>query len=247
MIAPGLGPNDVLVFGSNQAGKHKKGAARDAARFWGAIAGQGEGWMGQCYALPTKDTHIQTLPLTAIEDGVGRLLEVAAANPEHRFVVTRVGCGLAGYRDEQIYPFFTTVPDNVILPGLWLRSLGRLKHHRVIVAGSRNITDYAWVDRVLSKNLTESAVIVSGGAKGVDMMGERWAKENRRRCIRFPCTDAEWNRWGKPAGMVRNKLMGTFGTALIAFWDGHSPGTQGMITFGKEQGLVVRTKLPELP
>lgn len=113
-----LEPNQVFVFGSNEAGIHGGGAARLASEKFGARWHQGEGLMGQSYGIPTKDRTLQTLPLTKIKAGVDRMLNFAAKRPELQFLVTKIGCGLAGYSTREIRECFVgkTIPSNVILP-----------------------------------------------------------------------------------------------------------------------------------
>lgn len=109
----------IFVFGSNLAGRHGLGAAKCALDEHGAIYGQGEGRQGNSYAIPTKDEHIKTLPLTAIHLSVERFLAYAIVHSEEQFQVTRIGCGLAGYHDTNIAPMFADAPDNCILPYGW--------------------------------------------------------------------------------------------------------------------------------
>ncbi len=114
-----LKPNEVFVFGSNFAGKHGLGAAKLAAAKFGAIQGQGTGLMGQCYGIATKDERFRTLPLYKIQPQIAKLMAFACRFPEKRFLVTQIGCGLAGYKPEQIAPMFFIAGDppvNVILP-----------------------------------------------------------------------------------------------------------------------------------
>jgi hypothetical protein len=100
-------PKDrVFVFGSNLAGFHGAGAAWAAAQYYGAARGIGEGPTGSCYAIPTKDHHIQTLPIEEVEKAVKRFVHYTHKNPNKLFFVTRIGCGLAGFTDEQIAPMF---------------------------------------------------------------------------------------------------------------------------------------------
>lgn len=109
----------VFVFGSNLAGRHGAGAARTALQNHGAKYGQGVGRQGNSYAIPTKDENIQTLPLDRIEIFVDEFLEYARNNPDTQFAVTRIGCGLAGYKDADIAPLFANAPDNCSLPPGW--------------------------------------------------------------------------------------------------------------------------------
>ena len=110
----------VFVFGSNLSGIHGGGAARFAHDHCGAEWGVGQGRTGQAYALPTVREHIAgPLPLPLIAEAVGRFLHYAATHPEESFFVTRVGCGLAGYRDSDIAPLLRDAPANCSLPQPW--------------------------------------------------------------------------------------------------------------------------------
>ena len=109
----------IFVFGSNLAGRHGKGAALCAYHEYGAEMGVGMGRTGNAYAIPTKNERIRTLSLRQINFYVGRFLDYARNNPGLQFYVTRIGCGLAGYTDEQIAPMFEGAPDNCHLPQQW--------------------------------------------------------------------------------------------------------------------------------
>lgn len=106
----------VFVFGSNEAGRHGKGAALFARQRCGAIYGQGEGYQGNAYAIPTKDAHLRTLPLDIVRAYVERFKAFAASRPDLRFEVTPIGCGLAGYAPQDIAPLFADAPANCDLP-----------------------------------------------------------------------------------------------------------------------------------
>lgn len=106
----------VFVFGSNLAGRHGKGAALWARQHRGAIYGQGVGRQGNAYAIPTKDDRLRVLPLDAIQAYVRKFLDYAHQRPSTVFELTPIGCGLAGYRPEQIAPMFSDAPSNVQLP-----------------------------------------------------------------------------------------------------------------------------------
>lgn len=110
-----LQPNEVFVFGSNLAGIHGAGAAKQAAK-WGAKWGVGCGHRGQTYALPTKDQRIKTLPLAVIAVHVKTFLRYATQNPQLNFLLTPIGCGLAGYSPDDIAPMFANAPSNVVVP-----------------------------------------------------------------------------------------------------------------------------------
>ena len=107
---------EIFVFGSNLAGRHGKGAALHARMHHGAIYGIAEGLRGASYAIPTKDESLRTLPLERISHFVERFKGVARIQNHLTFRLTPIGCGLAGYKPEQIAPMFKDAPPNVILP-----------------------------------------------------------------------------------------------------------------------------------
>lgn len=109
----------VFVFGSNSRGLHGAGAAADAQRYWGATPGCGEGISGESYAIPTKGWNLSTRSLDGIEHSISKFLRYAGDNPDIDFQVTRIGCGLAGYSDEDIAPLFRGAPENCHLPLGW--------------------------------------------------------------------------------------------------------------------------------
>lgn len=111
----------VFVFGSNLAGRHGAGAALEARHTHGAQLGIGEGRTGNAYAIPTKDRQLKVRTLAEIAVAVDRFVSYARANPDLTFIVTRVGCGLAGYLDQEIGPMFADCPSNCILPEPWIR------------------------------------------------------------------------------------------------------------------------------
>lgn len=114
-----LAENEIFVFGSNRGGRHGKGAALVARENFGAVTGVGEGPTGQCYALPTKNSALRTLPLMQIGYYVEDFLEYAAKHSEKTFLVTKVGCGLAGYQPHvigRLFFDFGPLPVNVVLP-----------------------------------------------------------------------------------------------------------------------------------
>jgi hypothetical protein len=243
----------IEVFGSNRAGRHGKGHAATAKRYYGAEMGVGEGLTGRSYALPTKDENIKTLPLEAIAEHVARFHDVVLKYPDKDFFVARVGCGLAGYDDADIAPLFAEHdwPDHVHLPGIWQPYIDKPNAlHRIIVAGGRDFTDiklmYETLDRQLGKLIERGKhpIIVSGTARGADQMGEQYAKDRGLDIIRFP---APWNEFkemfgnNKAAGFVRNAMMAQYATVLSAFWDGRSKGTESMIELANNFKLTVRT------
>ena len=108
-----LAENEIFVFGSNLQGSHGGGAAAAAVRYFGAVWGQGVGMQGQCYAIPTMHGGVD-----AIRPYVDEFIDYAIQHPELTFLVTRIGCGIAGFKDEQMAPLFAAALDlpNVVLP-----------------------------------------------------------------------------------------------------------------------------------
>lgn len=108
---------------------------------------------------------------------------------------------------------------------------------KTIIAGSRNYDSYN--DFLLSMCGVEDldvTEVVSGGCRGVDKLGERWARVEGLPVKTFP---ADWEKHGKAAGPIRNKQMAEYANALIAFWDSKSRGTKSMIDLAKKNGLKV--------
>jgi hypothetical protein len=123
----------IFVFGSNLAGIHGAGAAAYAVKHYGARYGEGIGRTGHSYALPTKDEEIRTLPIERIKEYVEGFINHAKVNPEDAFFVTRVGCGLAGYKDEEIAPLFKEASDNCLFDSVWKPFFPDLDSSRFIV------------------------------------------------------------------------------------------------------------------
>lgn len=118
--------------------------------------------------------------------------------------------------------------------------------NRVIVAGSRTFrdeADYLQLQAKMDELILQYGLpneIVSGGARGPDQFGERYASENQIAVTRFI---PDWDRYGKKAGMLRNKDMGDYADTLVAFWDGRSKGTRQMIEYAYKKGLEVHLTL----
>lgn len=236
--------NAIFVFGANQLGIHGKGAALHAAKFYGAEKGVGEGLTGYSYAIPTKSTPNASLRLEQVKYHVDKFLEFAGAHQDKIFQVTRIGCGLAGFSDEQIYPLFSKRSENVLLSRKWLKIENPELAPAIVIAGGRDFRDFDFlVDRCdfyLSRFLEsgKNFEIVSGGAKGADFLGERYAKEVLN--VMPNIFNANWERFGKAAGMVRNELMAWHGSHLIAFWDGKSVGTKNMIQIAQREEMFAK-------
>ena len=115
-----LKTDEVFVFGSNLAGMHGGGAAYVAFRQFGAVMGCGVGLRGQSYAIPTMQGGVET-----IEPYVTEFIAFAKAHPELFFFVTRIGCGIAGFRDKEIAPLFAGAisVENICLPETFVKVL----------------------------------------------------------------------------------------------------------------------------
>ena len=111
-----LGPNEIFVFGSNLSGSHGGGAALLAYERFGAIWGQGVGLQGQSYGIPTMQGGVET-----IKPYVDEFIDFAKSRPDLTFLVTRIGCGIAGFRNEEIAPLFAKAKgvENIVLPEGW--------------------------------------------------------------------------------------------------------------------------------
>lgn len=114
-----LGDGQLFVFGSNLAGHHAGGAAKTAHEKFGAEWGVGEGLTGQCYALPTLGKNLETRNDEQLTMSVRKLWKCARENPDKVFLLTRVGCGIAGYDEEYMALKFKKCPENIIKPTGW--------------------------------------------------------------------------------------------------------------------------------
>ena len=108
-----LQPGEIFVFGSNLEGQHGGGAALLAYRKWGAIWGQGVGLQGQTYGIPTMQGGVET-----IAPYVDEFIRFAQEHPKLIFLVTEIGCGIAGFRPKEIAPLFKEAVkvENIHLP-----------------------------------------------------------------------------------------------------------------------------------
>ncbi len=111
-----LAPDEIFVFGSNIRGIHGFGASEIALRLFGAVMGQGEGLQGRSYAIPTMPGNLHT-----IKRHVNDFIDFAQKNKYMKFLVTEIGCGMAGFSEQEIAPLFQRAHDidNIILPYGW--------------------------------------------------------------------------------------------------------------------------------
>ncbi|OTG81564.1 hypothetical protein [Acinetobacter sp. ANC 4648] len=129
-------PEDtVFVFGSNMAGTHQGGAAKTALLNFGAMKGVGRGWSGQSYAIPTMNEHLQQMPLSQIQHYIDDFKIYTKNHPKTKYFITAVGCGVAGYKVEEIAPMFKGISHNVIFPSSFRpfveKTLPKLNQHLV--------------------------------------------------------------------------------------------------------------------
>jgi len=120
-----LKPGQIFVFGSNRAGIHAGGAARLAREKFGAREGVGEGMTGHCYAFPTLTENFEKVSRASLEASRDRFFQTARRHPEKTFLLTKVGCGIAGFSEDEIRPLFAHAPANVVLPEDWEAHGGR--------------------------------------------------------------------------------------------------------------------------
>ncbi len=117
-----LAENEIFVFGSNLTGAHGGGAARIAYKQFGAIWGQGVGLQGKSYGIPTMHGGVDR-----IQPYVDEFIIFAQSHPEMKFLVTRIGCGIAGFTDEEIAPLFKSAieVENISSPESFWEVLNR--------------------------------------------------------------------------------------------------------------------------
>lgn len=116
---------------------------------------------------------------------------------------------------------------------------------RIVVAGCRDFCDYKIAKKYIDFCISDikkkyNLIFISGGCRGADLLGERYAKENGFELKIYP---ANWEKYGKSAGPIRNKQMAADCDYLICFWDGKSPGTKSMIHFAKQSNIPTRIKI----
>lgn len=114
---------------------------------------------------------------------------------------------------------------------------------KVIIAGSRTIADYKLVEEAIKESGFEISCVVCGLAKGVDALGAKWAINNNVSVEYFP---ANWEKYGRAAGALRNIEMAEVADAVITVWNGKSRGTKHMIHVAKEKGLKLFIKIVDL-
>jgi len=111
---------------------------------------------------------------------------------------------------------------------------------KTIIAGSRNITDYSFVSDVIKVSGIYITRIISGGARGPDKLGIRYAIDHK---IPYDVYEPDWDKYGKQAGFLRNCEMGDNADALIAIWDGYSRGTKHMIDYAMNSKRILKVHI----
>lgn len=115
---------------------------------------------------------------------------------------------------------------------------------RIIIAGSRSVAQ-AGFDQAISQSvmLSQAEAILSGGARGVDLLAEAWARSMGLPVIRY---NPDWKQFGRGAGIIRNRTMVENADALLAIWDGHSRGTRQIIDYARSRYLRVEVFHPKM-
>lgn len=114
-----LEPNQFFVFGSNMLGSHGGGAAKQAVDDFGAEWGISEGLAGKSYAFPTLEREMTKRGIPALERSRDRFYATAKALPDYEFLLTKVGCGIAGYEEKEMKYLFKDAPSNIVKPEGW--------------------------------------------------------------------------------------------------------------------------------
>lgn len=238
----------VFVFGSNTRGAHGRGAARTALNHFGAVAGQGEGLQGRSYGIPTKDDNLRTLTITEVRDAVVRFLEFAESEPETRFMVTRIGCGLAGFNDVDVAPLFETVPANVWLPRRWLQLLGA-EDFRLLVSGATPMNDIDLFSERLDVWLAHKkdvpiTLVCDEREKGPSALAQAYAERHNYDVAVWP---ADWKVFSRHAGLLRNHAMLWNSDASALFTSGDDTDSQIISKACYKDGVPLRQVVVPIP
>jgi hypothetical protein len=204
----------IFVFGSNLAGQHLGGAAAFAVKHFNAEFGIGEGPTGKSYAVPTKDEHLDSLPLTDIQWHVEQLLAYARTQRDARFQVTRLDCGIAGFSDAQIAPMFKKTSDNLFVPGRWLVLNRQLDRARLFVEG-----DFLVKAERIEKTLNECTApwgknieVVTTGIGAVNDIVRAWA---RRKELPWTPFLADKDKFGDDSEVILDDQLAWYCTPLF--------------------------------
>ena len=221
----------IFVFGSNLAGRHGKGAALQAKNAHGAVYGVGSGPTGNAYAIPTKDQSLQPLPLADIarhiQDFIDYARGLAITRPEVKFSITRVGCGLAGFQDDEIAPLFADAPGNCLLPMGWRTILSGSAPLLYTGIGSRQTPPemLAYMRKLAERLAVNGFMLRSGAADGADSAFEDGSRVAGGAAeIWLPWKGFQGRTEGSFAGPLHRKIAST----LHPRWATLKPGAQSL-------------------
>lgn len=237
----------VFVFGSNERGAHGAGAAKHAAIYEGAIKGRGVGYQGNSYAIPTKDRSITTISLAAISVYVKEFVDFAVGHPLLNFNVTRIGCGLAGYNDDQIAPLFHEAINqykhpitNISLPRTWDIDKGTTS--TIFCNTSLSIDEILKkIDDIVNQDTVVDGFkpldFISGTHGGLNQYGEQYCIEQGYEFTRLP----SWiERYTQSAFQVRNNELIRSINHMYSIWDTKTQWTRMFDDQMRKEGIDVR-------
>lgn len=196
-----LGPRDIFVFGSNLAGAHHGGAARAALNRFGAIMGQGEGLQGRSYAIPTMQGGVHT-----IKPYVDRFIEFAKREQALTFYVTKIGCGIAGFRISEIAPLFKDAigVKNIRLPREFAELLEQQELiHNDIITHAHGVTR-TFADVVISLNKRTPFMSAGDALSALQQYFQRFVKAGDE--VAFAAVRTFWNVVMEPEIFADGKL-----------------------------------------
>jgi hypothetical protein len=178
-------------------------------------------------------------------------LKTVKERPDLTFWLSKVGTGHAKFEEETVAAAFVgrdiehpVLLKNVYYPGTWLRKFYKKQFIRLIVAGSRTITDEAFVFNEIQKMIEEltlqnpsEIIIVEGEAPGVDRLAKIYAQMAG---LKYRSMRADWERYPKMAGFISNQFQAMYSTHLLALIEKDSPGTKDMIERASKEGLIIK-------
>lgn len=210
----------VLVFESNLAGQHGKGASFLAEKCHGAVDGKGWGQHGNSYAIPTADKELMPLSQGVLSNYVQSFIKHAEANPAMRFRVTTLGFGNPNLSQRDLVRMFARAPSNCLLPGRWLELLGKLDTVRIIVldaagalrnaAPQQRLDDYFAINAPLWTN--KVVEIVSTGPANSVVANDQYA---RHRGYRHRIISVNENFYRNYLNQAREELAVWYATRLL--------------------------------
>lgn len=232
----------IFCFGSNLAGIHGKGAALDATKWYGAQRGVGRGMTGQAYALPTKYAAHLALPIDAILNEIGTFTRFVSTHTTEWFMVTRIGCGLAGHANQEslIARAFLEAPQNCLLPGTWV-AIRQPDITRLHVALPPGFDNYPWLTEKLGFYLGNRAAgeIEIVVLDGQDPLPVRYALEHGFPVMQLSSNDARHGSHVDAGALARRRLL-WYCTHLLVVGEALSVHRERYAQEAAGEGLVVR-------